>query len=200
MRFLSDKLYLLTLILLFSCKEVNREVENETILNNTKTNSKELVEEPIQDYLERTEQESENDTKKLVNWSDGNSYEYDFIDDLNITGNQNGNVFPIKIYRKNYPSNSNCKNKNCNWCNSIISPVSYSYEEYPNTENIWKYKSGSSILALLYNLGADIPKYTNDGDYDSGKFAIRTEWVLVCDYDDVNGYCSNRCYYESKNR
>ena len=49
MRFLSAKLYLLTLMLLFSCKEVNRELENETLLNNTKTNSEELVEEPIQE-------------------------------------------------------------------------------------------------------------------------------------------------------
>lgn len=49
MRYSIAKLYLLTLMLLFSCKEVNRELENETILNNTKTNSEELVEEPIQE-------------------------------------------------------------------------------------------------------------------------------------------------------
>lgn len=191
MRFFSDKFYLLTLIfLLFSCKEVNRELENETLLNNTKTNS----EEPIEDYLENPEQDSESNTKKVIEWSDGNSYEYDFIDEIDITDNQNGEVFPVKIYRNNYPSESNCKNKNCNWCNSLIYPVSYNYEEYPNLNDLFKYKTVGSILGLIYQTGGDNAAYINEFE------AIRTEWILVCNYDEVNGYCSNKCYYESKNR
>ena len=190
MRFLSAKLYLLTLMLLFSCKEVNRESENETLLNNTKTNS----EEPIEDYLENPEQDLESNTKKVIEWSDGNSYEYDFIDKIDITDNQNGEVFPVKIYRNNYPSESNCKNKNCNWCNSIIYPVSYSYEEYPNLNDLFKYKTVGSILGLIYQTGGDNAAYINEFE------AIRTEYILVCKYNEVNGYCSNKCYYESKNR
>ena len=198
MRFLRAKLYLLTLILLFSCKEVSREVENETILNNTKTNSEELVEEPIQDYLERTEQDSENNTRKLVKWSDGNSYEYYFIEVINIT-DPKGNVEPVMVYRNNIPTNTNCENKKCSWCNTILYPVSSSYEEYPDISNVRKYADNGSIASLFWNLGGNISKYT-DTDKSTSTLVIRTEGILVCNYDDVNGYCSNRCYYESKNR
>lgn len=198
MRFLSAKLYLLTLMLLFSCKEVNRELENETLLNNTKTNSEELIEEPIEDYLEKPEQDSKSNTKKIVRWSDGNSYEYDFIDKIDITNNMaNGDVIdvlPIKIYRNNYPSESNCKYKNCNWCNSIIYPVSSSYEEYPNLNDLFEYRTVGSILGLIYQTGGDNAAYINEFE------AIRTEWILVCNYDEVNGYCSNKCYNEAVNQ
>lgn len=194
MRFLSAKLYLLTLMLLFSCKEVNRESENETLLNNTKTNS----EEPIEDYLENPEQDLESNTKKVIEWSDGNSYEYDFTEVINLT-DPKGNVEPVTIYRNNIPSNTNCENKKCSWCNTIIYPVSYDYEEYPDISGVRKYANNSSIVSLFWNLGGDISKYTYT-DESTDTIAIRTEWILVCKYEEVNGYCSNKCYYESKNR
>lgn len=135
---------------------------------------------------------------KLINWSDGNSYEYYFTEVINIT-DPKGNVEPVTIYRNNIPSNTNCENKKCSWCNTIIYPVSSNYEEYPDISGVRKYADNGSIASLLWNLGGDISKYIYT-DESTNTFAIRTEGILICNYDDVNGFCSNRCYYESKNR
>jgi hypothetical protein len=202
---MKKSIFSLFILLHIGCNEnrVNKEVNvndslqiNYDSLTNQDVHNDTTLEQNYESDEERSHEEGIE--MKLVKWSDGNSYEYYFTEIINIT-DPKGNVEPVTIYRNNIPSNTNCENKKCRWCNAIIYPVSSSYEEYPDISNVRKYANNGSIASLFWNLGGDISKYIYT-DESTNTFAIRTEGILICNYDEVNGYCSNRCYYESKNR
>ena len=138
---------------------------------------------------ERTETEV-----KTVNWGDGNSYEYSYTEEINFE-DINGEVTRITIYINPKNSNPNCNNKKCKWCNTIIYSTNSYIEEFPNLSNLRENPNRESLADLVLSLGFNVKNYL-DADNTNG-ISIRTEIINHCEYDEVNGYCSNKCYHEA---
>jgi hypothetical protein len=132
---------------------------------------------------------------KTVNWGDGNSYDYYYTENINFE-DLNGEIIPITVYINNVPVNSDCKIKKCKWCNSIINLKNNYTEEFPNLDDFRKNPNRESMAQLITSLGVSIYNYVSV-DKSSKKISIRTETNNICDYDEVHGYCSNKCYYEA---
>ncbi len=186
----------LLLFLCFSCKNSNLEsggsmddIDNTTIGSDS-SNSPNTPPE---------EQYSPQPPSKEIEWADGNTYTYDYIEQIqwkDSTGTRN-----VTVYIKNKPTNVDCEIKQCKWCSIEIQAQGYTIDEYPNLDvqreksNIKEgFESLGSMLQML--LSFDNPKNYFDLENDR----IRTEWRVNCDYGGPDGFCSMKCQSEYNKR
>lgn len=137
---------------------------------------------------------------KTVNWGDGNNYEYHYTEIINVE-DTNGEIVPIKVYVNNEPVNSDCNTKKCKWCNSIINLRNSYTEEYPNLDNLRENPNRESIANLLLSFGIISSSLSNYVYTNNSKdMSIRTVRNTICEYDEFQGFCSRKCYYDAKNK
>ena len=184
------------ILLCFSCKNSNldgggsMDNKSNTIIGDGSSNSNETATE---------EQYTTTPQSKEIEWADGNTYTYDYTEQIkweDSTGTRN-----VTVYIKNKPTNVDCEIKQCKWCSIEIQAQGYTIDEYPNLDvqreksNIKEgFESLSSILQML--LSFDNPKKY----FDLENNRIRTEWRVNCDYGGPEGFCSMKCQSEYNRR
>jgi hypothetical protein len=186
-------IYILIFNSILSCNGINKstsdientdtEIQNQNYVNST---SLQLDNEVV----------SEDEEIKTINWGDGSSYDYYYTEIINIE-DTNGDIIPVKLYINNVPVNSDCKTKKCNWCNSMINLVNSYHEEFPNLDNLRENPNRESIGQVMLSLGISATSFMSANN--STGVSIRTVTNTICEYDEVNGYCSKKCYHEANN-
>lgn len=179
-----------TLLLMFiGCKK------NEPLINsiNSADDNQTSVVDSASLQLNNNELVFEDEEIKIINWADGNSYDYYYTEIINVE-DTNGEIIPVKIYINNVPVNSDCKTKKCKWCNSIINLVNSYTEEFPNLGNLRENPNRESLGQVMLSLGLSGNSFMSV-DNSSG-VSIRTVTNLICEYDDYKDYCSKKCYNE----
>lgn len=184
----------LLLFLCFSCKNSNLESggsmdDIDTTIGSDSPNSPDIP--PEEQYTPPPSKE--------IEWADGNTYTYDYTEQIkweDSTGTRN-----VTVYIKNKPTNVDCEIKQCKWCSIEIQAQGYTIDEYPNLDvqrekssNREASKSLVSLIQMMFNF--DSPKKYFDLDNNR----IRTEWTVNCDYGGPDGFCSLKCKSEYNNR
>ncbi|MBP6754517.1 MAG: hypothetical protein KA210_00105 [Bacteroidia bacterium] len=184
-------LFSVFLLIFIGCKK------NEPLINSS--NSSDDIQSLVVDSLDSTslqldnEQVSDDEELKTINWVDGNSYDYYYTEIINVE-DTNGEIIPVKIYINNVPVDSDCKTKKCKWCNSTINLVNSYTEEFPNLDNLRENPNRETIGQVMLSLGLSTTSFMSSNS--STGVSIRTVTNTVCEYDEVNGYCSKKCYHE----
>jgi arsenate reductase-like glutaredoxin family protein len=186
-------IYILLFNSIISCNGINKstsdiENSNTEILNQNNIDSTSLQ---LDDEVVSDDQEI-----KTINWGDGGSYDYYYTEIINIE-DTNGEITPIKVYINNVPVNPDCETKKCKWCNSTINLLNSYTEEYPNLDNLRENPNRDSLAQFMLSLGLNASSYISANN--SKGVAIRTITSQICEYEDVNGYCSQKCYHEANN-
>ena len=129
---------------------------------------------------------------KTIKWGDGSSYKYYYTEIINVK-DTNGDIVPVKVYINNVPVNY-CKTKKCKWCNSKINLINSYTEEVPNLDNLRQNPNRESIGQVMLSLGISATSFMSANK--SAGISIRTITSTICEYDEVKGYCSKKCYRE----
>ncbi len=140
------------------------------------------------------EQYTQQQPSKEIEWSDGNTYTYDYTEEIE-TKDSLGNVAEVfTIYKRNKPVNVNCETKECRWCRKEIYAENYSIEEFPEVNAL----RGKGNYGALFSLFASMVSSPSYFDIDNKK--IRTEWRVNCDYGGPDDFCSMKCQSEYNRR
>lgn len=148
-----------------------------------------------QALYDNNETYSEPESSNTIDWSDGNSYSYDYIETLNLKDSLD-NDRVISIYKTNKPSDNDilCEPKICKWCNNSTDASNYTIEEFPDLN--WTSGDLSSISYLdLVGL-----TYAGTSYLDFQNNRLRTEWKVDCEYPGPVGFCSLKCENEYRYR
>lgn len=176
-------IFFLMLFILISCEPTQNKAQEEPKFENTDSLSLEVIPEKIEA------------PQQTVEWSDGNIYSYDYIDEISEIDSL-GNEKIITVYRRNKPSESevSCEIKTCEWCGQSIYASNFTIKEYPDVRFLKGEGNYISLLDNFFTILFNSKKY-----YDMENNRIRTEWEVNCEYPGPEGYCSRKCSYESKN-
>ena len=155
---------------------------------------------------------------KHIQWKDGNTYPYDYIDEY-IEKDSIGRNYTWTVYRS-YPSSASdveCHSYKCHWCGKEVNSTGYSFKEYP-TALLYRIEGKQFDLFNLGDVVDDeevedeprnmaeqmmasmagrwvlaVKKFT---DYDNHKILLLMK--KKCKYDAPEGFCSLKCQYEYK--
>ena len=181
----------LLFLLCFSCKNPN--LEGGGIMDDKGNNS-------ISDGSSNSngtpteEQYTPPSPSKEIEWADGNTYPYDYTEEIE-TKDSIGNVAEVfTIYKRNKPINVNCETKECRWCRKEIYAKNYSIEEIPDV-NAFRGKGNYGALYSLFGYLISHPSC-----FDANNKRIRTEWRVNCDYGGPDDFCSMKCQSEYNRR
>jgi hypothetical protein len=131
---------------------------------------------------------------KEIEWADGNTYTYDYTEEIE-TKDSLGNVGKVfTIYKRNKPVDVNCDTKECRWCRKEMYAESYSIEEFPDVDVLRGRGSYSSQNSFYLSV------FTEPAHFDIDNKRIRTEWTVNCDYGGPDGFCSLKCKSEYNRR
>jgi hypothetical protein len=191
---------ILLLIICFSCKndpdnQVRRPMYGEKSIDTEKSINSEDINSILDPDKFNNGELGQIYGDKTVDWSDGKTYTYDYIEEIE-SKDSIGNIKVITVYKRDKPTDGNCETKKCRWCSKEMNAEDYSIEEYPDI-NI--YRGRGSIKSLWISLGSMIESMIlSDSqpyfDLDNNK--IRTEWRVKCDYGGPDGFCSMKCQSE----
>ena len=138
---------------------------------------------------------------KQIQWKDGNTYNYDFTEQIE-SKDSTGKIVTITVYKQKKPNDNqvNCQLKSCKWCGRQVQAVSYAIIEYPNINGFRDQSDIGSIFELMFTaaFGFMNSEYMNHFDLENNR--IRTEWRQQCNYPGVGEFCSLKCESEYKNR
>lgn len=185
------KLTILLLLLFFSCKNSNLDEGN---------NSNTIVDGSSNSNGTSTEEQfTPPPPSKEIEWADGNTYAYDYTEQ--IQWKDSLGTRDVTVYIRNKPINIQCDIAKCEWCGEIMNSQGYTIDEYPNLDvqreksNVKEgFKSLGSLIQMMLNF--DSPKKYFDLDNNR----IRTEWTVNCDYGGPDGFCSMKCQSEYNRR
>lgn len=125
---------------------------------------------------------------KAIEWADGNTYSYDFTEQVNLTDSTGTRT--ITIYRRNKPTDVDCDVEKCRWCGKEMIAEDYSIVEFPDCDVLRGRTTVGSILSFYVSMLDSRPYF----DLDNNK--IRTEWKVNCHYGVSGGFCSLKCKSE----
>ena len=131
---------------------------------------------------------------KEIEWADGNTYTYDYTEEIE-TKDSLGNIGKVfTIYKRNKPVDVNCETKECRWCRKEIYAENYSIEEFPDLSAL----RGNGNYGSMYSFFMSMFSSTSYIDIDNKR--IRTEWKVNCDYGGPDDFCSMKCQSEYNRR
>jgi hypothetical protein len=181
----------LLFLLCFSCKNPNLEGggsmddKGNTTIDDGSSNSNGTTTE---------EQYTPPSPSKEIEWADGNTYTYDYTEEIE-TKDSLGNVGKVfTIYKRNKPVDVNCETKECRWCRKEIYAENYSIEDFPDVDVLRGRGSYSSQNSFYLSV------FTEPAHFDINNKIIRTEWKVNCDYGGPDDFCSMKCQSEYNNR
>jgi hypothetical protein len=181
----------LLFLLCFSCKNPNLEGggsmddKGNTTIDDGSSNS---------NGTKTEEQYTPPSPSKEIEWADGNTYTYDYTEEIE-TKDSLGNVGKVfTIYKRNKPVDVNCETKECRWCRKEMYAESYSIEEFPDVDVLRGRGSYSSQNSFYLSV------FTEPAHFDINNKRIRTEWKVNCDYGGPDDFCSMKCQSEYNNR
>lgn len=127
---------------------------------------------------------------KVVEWADGNSYTYDYTEDVEFTDSTGTRT--ITIFMRNKPTNVDCDIKKCKWCGKEMEAINYSITEFPDCDVLRGKSTVASVLSFYMSMLDSRPYF----DLDNNK--VRTVWRVNCDYGGLDEFCSLKCKSEYK--
>lgn len=148
--------------------------------------------------IENTPMQEESQT---IDWSDGNSYYYDYTEEITMVDSLQNEQF-ITVYRMNQPSEASieCVPKVCTWCSTTSYAINYTLEEFPNIDMFRVKEAANGDIDILSYMSSAFQVYGGGAlmlsYYDLDNNRIRTEWKINCEYEGPDGFCSERCKYE----
>jgi hypothetical protein len=192
MRIIKQISIILVLIVCFSCKNNSSNIDDNQggrpKYGGRPTNSQDTTSTPD------TDESGPMYGDKEIEWADGNTYTYDYTEEIE-TKDSLGNVGKVfTIYKRNKPVNVNCETKECRWCRKEIYAENYSIEEFPDLSAL----RGNGNYGSMYSFFMSMFSSTSYIDIDNKR--IRTEWRVNCDYGGPDDFCSMKCQSEYNNR
>ncbi len=175
----------LLLLLCFSCKNSNLDGGN---THNTIDDGSPKSNGTI------TEEQYSPSPSKEIEWADGNTYTYDYTEEIE-TKDSLGNIGKVfTIYKRNKPVDVNCETKECRWCRKEMYAENYSIEEFPDVDVLRGRGSYSSQNSFYLSV------FTEPAHFDIDNKRIRTEWRVNCNYGGPDDFCSMKCQSEYRYR